>query len=102
MRGWDEDEAEFDVKLACLFGVVWGGGGGHQPDLNTCMKNINRGREHVEDAGCLSFSLRSPAVQSSPIQAKITDTLRSKQTTETHRNSLKPRLLNPLCSGELR
>ena len=66
------------------------------------MKNIHRGREHVENAGRLSSPLSSPTVQYISRQAAIIDTLRLKHTTKTYLSSLIPHFLNPFCLRELR
>jgi hypothetical protein len=63
--------------------------------LSICVKKFHPAREHVEDAGPLGSPLRSPAVQSIPRQARIIDTLRSKQSTKTYLHSLKPDFLHP-------
>ena len=63
--------------------------------LSICMKNFDLAPEHVEDTGPLGFRTGSLAVQSIPRQARITDTLRLKQSTKTYLHSLKPDFLNP-------
>jgi hypothetical protein len=63
--------------------------------LSISVKRFHRAREHVENAGPLGSPLGSPAVQSIPRQARITNTLRSKQSTKTYLHSLKPHFLNP-------
>jgi hypothetical protein len=64
------------------------------PILSICVKNSHHAREHVENGGPLGSPLGSPAVQSIPRQARITDTLRSKESTKTYLQSLKPYFLN--------
>jgi hypothetical protein len=62
--------------------------------LSIRVKKFHRAREHVEDAGPLGSPSVSPAVQSISRRARITDTLRSKQSTKTYLHSLKPYFLN--------
>ena len=72
-----------------------------QSNLNTSMTNMYRDQKHIEDAGHLGSPLGSPVGQSIPIQATITDTLRSKQSTKTYLHSLKPDFLNPFLPRKL-
>jgi hypothetical protein len=62
--------------------------------LSIYVKKFHYALEHVEDVGPLGSPLGSPAVRSIPRQARITDTLRSKQSTKTYLHSLKPHFLN--------
>ena len=66
-----------------------------------CMKEFHCSRT-CRRCWSLGLPVGSPAVQSIPRQATITDTLRSKRSTKTYLHSLKPHFLNLFWPRELR